>query len=76
MFMHTRPCQNPQKQVLTAGVGEVTKSDIAMARVSNALVLCFNVAANHQATEDARRDTIEISYHNIVYEVLDKVQAR
>jgi translation initiation factor IF-2 len=69
-------CFCDASQVLTAGVGEVTKSDIAIAGVSNALVICFNVPANHQATEDARRAGIEVGYYNVVYDVLDKVKAR
>ena len=62
--------------MLSAGTGDVTKSDIAIAGVANALVICFNVAANHQATEEARRDGIEITYSNVVYDVLDAVQAK
>lgn len=63
-------------KILTAGVGELTKSDIAVAGVSNAFVICFNVPANHQAQEDARRSGIEIGYYNIVYDVLDEIGRR
>jgi translation initiation factor IF-2 len=63
-------------KVLTAGVGELVKSDIAIAGVSNAYVIAFNTAANNQAIDDARRAEIDIGYFNVVYDVLDTVQAK
>lgn len=63
-------------KVLPSGVGEVTKSDVSIAAVSNAWVIAFNVAANYQAQEEARLRDIEIGYYSIVYEVLEEVEVR
>jgi len=63
-------------KVLAAAAGEVTKSDVALASVSDALVVAFNVAANFQAQEEARERGIDITYASIVYDVLDDLEAR
>ncbi|MDR2766674.1 MAG: translation initiation factor IF-2, partial [Holosporaceae bacterium] len=44
--------------VLHYGVGEITESDVVLARASNALILGFNVRANVQARDQIMRDKI------------------
>jgi translation initiation factor IF-2 len=58
-------------RILHGGVGGITESDITLARASSALVVGFNVRANAQARELAKRDNIEIRYYSIIYELLD-----
>jgi translation initiation factor IF-2 len=60
--------------VLHGGVGAITESDITLAAASKAIVLGFNVRANAQAREMAKRDGIEIRYYSIIYELLDEVK--
>ncbi len=62
-------------QVLTSGVGGITESDVILAQASGAAILGFNVRANNQARERARRDGIEIRYYNIIYNIVDDVKA-
>jgi translation initiation factor IF-2 len=62
-------------RVLHAGVGGINESDITLARASNALIIGFNVRANPQARELARRDKIEIRYYSIIYNVVDDIKA-
>src|SRR5215475_5504620 len=62
-------------QILQAGVGGITESDIILAHASGAAVIGFNVRANAQARERAKRDGVEIRYYNIIYNVLDDVKA-
>lgn len=64
-----------QVQVLHAGVGGINESDITLARATNAMVIGFNVRANPQARELARRDTVDINYYSIIYNVVDDVKA-
>ncbi|MAV46922.1 MAG: translation initiation factor IF-2 [Alphaproteobacteria bacterium TMED89] len=61
--------------VLHQGVGGITESDITLARASNAMVVGFNVRANAQARESAKRDGIDIRYYSIIYELVDDVKA-
>lgn len=63
-------------KVLQSSVGEVTKSDVAIAGVSKAWILAFNVAANFQAQEDAREKGLEIGYYSIVYDILEEMESR
>jgi translation initiation factor IF-2 len=62
-------------QVLQAGVGGITESDVILAHASGAAVIGFNVRANNQARDRARRDGVEIRYYNIIYNVVDDVKA-
>ncbi len=61
--------------VLHQGVGGITESDITLARASQAMVVGFNVRANAQARDSAKRDGIDIRYYSIIYELVDDVKA-
>jgi translation initiation factor IF-2 len=61
-------------RVLHAAVGGVNESDITLAKASNALVIGFNVRANPQARDLARRDGVEIRYYSIIYDVADDLR--
>jgi translation initiation factor IF-2 len=63
-------------RVLHSGVGAITESDVTLAMASKALILGFNVRANAQARELAKREAIDIHYHSIIYELLDEAKAR
>lgn len=62
-------------RVLHTGVGGITESDISLAKASGALVVGFNVRANNQARDMAKRDHIDIRYYNIIYNIIDDVKA-
>ena len=62
-------------RVLHAAVGGINESDVTLARASDATVIGFNVRANPQAREMARRDNIDIRYYSIIYDVVDDVKA-
>jgi translation initiation factor IF-2 len=62
-------------RVLHSAVGAINESDITLAKASNAIVIGFNVRANPQARELARRDGIDIRYYSIIYNVIDDVKA-
>lgn len=62
-------------QILLDGVGGITKSDVILAQASGAAIIGFNVRANAQARDRARRDGVEIRYYNIIYNVVDDIIA-
>ncbi|MBI1329097.1 MAG: translation initiation factor IF-2 [Alphaproteobacteria bacterium] len=62
-------------QILQAGVGGITESDVILAHASGAAIIGFNVRANAQARDRAKRDGVEIRYYNIIYNVVDDVKA-
>ena len=61
-------------QVLHSGVGGINESDVTLARASNALVVGFNVRANPQARDAAKRDGVDIRYYSIIYDLTDDVK--
>jgi translation initiation factor IF-2 len=61
-------------RVLLSGVGQITESDVQLAKASSAVVIAFNVRATSQAREMAQRDGVDIRYFSIIYEVADDVE--
>ena len=62
-------------QVLHAGVGGITESDVVLASASSAHIIGFNVRANPQARDLAQRDGVDISYYAIIYNIVDDIKA-
>jgi translation initiation factor IF-2 len=62
-------------RVLHSAVGGINESDVILAKASNAVIIGFNVRANPQARELARRDGIEIRYYSIIYDVIDDLKS-
>jgi translation initiation factor IF-2 len=62
-------------QILHSGVGGINESDITLARATGALIIGFNVRANPQARQLAKRDSVEINYYAIIYNVVDDIRA-
>jgi len=62
-------------QILHSGVGGINESDITLARATGALTIGFNVRANPQARQLAKRDSVEINYYSIIYNVVDDIRA-
>ncbi len=61
--------------ILHAGVGGITESDVTLAGASDGLVIGFNVRANAQARDLARRDGVDIRYYSIIYELVDELKS-
>jgi translation initiation factor IF-2 len=61
--------------VLHSSVGAINESDVTLANASKAMIFGFNVRANPQAREMAKRDGIEIRYYSVIYDVIDDVKA-
>jgi translation initiation factor IF-2 len=61
-------------RVLLAGVGQITESDVQLAKASSAVVIAFNVRATSQARELAQRESVDIRYFSIIYEVADDIE--
>ena len=61
-------------RVLHAAVGSINETDVALARASNATIIGFNVRANPQARENAKRDNVDIRYYSIIYDVANDMK--
>ena len=56
-------------------VGGVTESDINLAAVANATVVGFNVRPDRKARELAATEKVEMRLYEVIYQVLDDVNA-
>ena len=57
------------------GVGAVTESDVNLAAVSNSTVIGFNVRPDRKARELAEREGVQIRLYEVIYGVLEDVNA-
>ena len=67
--------------VVYSGVGDVTKSDVAVAAVSGALILAFNVGATKDAQDDVKAllnspRQVDLHYYGVIYDALNEVERR
>ena len=60
--------------VLHSGVGAINQSDVTLAKASDGLIIGFNVRANAQSRELAKREELEIRYYSIIYNLIDDVK--
>ncbi len=61
-------------RVLMGAVGGLTESDITLAASTGGIALGFNVRANPQARDMARRDGVDIRYYSVIYDLIDDLK--
>ncbi len=61
-------------RILHGAVGGISESDISLASASGGVIIGFNVRANPQARDMARRDGLDIRYYSIIYDLIDDVK--
>ena len=62
-------------QILGSGVGGITESDAAMALTYGAAIFGFNARADSAAKAIIERESIDLRYYSVIYELLDDVRA-
>ncbi|MFT4241958.1 MAG: translation initiation factor IF-2 [Acidovorax sp.] len=62
-------------QLVYAGVGGISESDINLAIASKAIVIGFNVRADAGARKAAETNDVDIHYYNIIYDAVDELKA-
>jgi translation initiation factor IF-2 len=61
-------------RVLLSAVGQITESDVQLAKASNGVIMAFNVRATTQARDLAQREGVDIHYYSIIYDVADDIE--
>ena len=61
--------------IIHTGIGEVTESDIMLASASDAIVVGFNVKTNPKAQSLAEQEQVEVRFYDIIYNLLNEIQA-
>lgn len=62
-------------KVIHAAAGAVNQSDVTLAKVSNAIIIAFNVRPDATAKEMAEKDEVEIKQYAIIYQAIEDVEA-
>jgi translation initiation factor IF-2 len=60
--------------VLLAGVGAVTESDVMLAKASGAIIVAFHVRPEPAARREAEGQGVDIRHYQVIYEVVDEVK--
>jgi translation initiation factor IF-2 len=61
-------------EIVHAGVGPISESDILLASASNAVVVGFNVKVEGMAVNVAKRETVQVKLYSIIYELIDQMK--
>ena len=62
-------------KVIRSGVGTITESDVTLAKASDAIIIGFNVRPNAKTVEAAKENGIEIRLYDIIYKVVEDMEA-
>ncbi|MEY2489124.1 MAG: translation initiation factor [Verrucomicrobiota bacterium] len=61
-------------EIVHAGVGPISESDILLASASNAVVVGFNVKVESMAVNVAKREGVQVKLYSIIYELIDQMK--
>ena len=63
-------------KIVSSGVGGITESDANLAVAVDSIIIGFNVRADNTAKKIIESEEISLTYHSIIYELLDDIKAR
>lgn len=61
--------------VIRSGIGAISESDVVLAEASNAIIIGFNIRPDHKITETAKDKGIDIRLYDIIYKVVEEMEA-
>jgi translation initiation factor IF-2 len=61
-------------EIVHAGVGPISESDILLASASDAVVVGFNVKVESMAVSVAKREAVQVKLYSIIYELIDQMK--
>jgi translation initiation factor IF-2 len=72
-----RKLERPEVKIgfVLRGVGGISESDVQLAATANATIIGFNVRPSRQAREMAQEEDVEIRTYEIIYKLLEDVEA-
>ena len=62
-------------KVIHAAPGAVNESDVTLAKVSNAIIIAFNVRPIPAAKEMAEKEEVEIKQYSVIYQAIEEIEA-
>src|SRR5437588_7328487 len=61
-------------EIIHAGVGPISESDILLESASNAVVVGFNTKVESMAVNAAKRESVQVKLYSIIYELIDQMK--
>jgi translation initiation factor IF-2 len=62
--------KNENIETILASVGEITKSDVFLAKISKAIIISFSVAVNKAIIELTKQEKVILKSYSLIYELL------
>jgi len=62
-------------KVIHANVGGITETDVTLAKVSNAIIIGFNVRPEPLAKDMAEKEEVEIKQYSVIYHAIEDIEA-
>jgi translation initiation factor IF-2 len=62
-------------RVIHTGVGEISETDVLLARASNAIVVGFHVGVDATTLREAEQSSVQLRYYDVIYEAIDDISA-
>ncbi len=62
-------------RLIHEGVGNISETDVHLASASKAIIIAFNVKADGAALRLAQKEGVDIRYYNVIYKLIDDIQA-
>merc|ERR1712113_810485 len=66
--------QEVTTNIIHSAIGEINENDISLSIASEGMVVGFNVRANPQAKELAKKNSVSIRYYSIIYKLIDDIK--
>ena len=62
-------------RIIHSNVGGITESDVTLAKVTNSIIIGFNVRAEASAKAYADKEKVDVKIYSVIYNAIDDVEA-
>src|SRR5215475_3934574 len=66
---------NLKVRMIHEGIGNISETDVHLASASGAIIIGFHVKADGAAQREAQREGVDIRYYDVIYKLLEDIQA-
>lgn len=66
---------NLKVRMIHEGIGNISETDVHLASASGAIIIGFHVKADGAAQREAQREGVDIRYYDVIYKLLEDIEA-
>lgn len=67
--------ENLKVRLIREGIGNISETDVHLAAASGAVIIGFNVRTDGAAQREAQKEGVEIREYDVIYKLIDDIQA-